>query len=181
MRYKKYIIQGYCLFFCSILFGMHDMVNQASWLLTSQKNNKYKSLSILPKNTKVKETTNGSQPFHLPKETWHIIKKLMKFSYWKDEILYLESVSPVIIGNAELCTIDLWKMPSKDRRRLLNYHEKTIFDQKECDILKKIVPEKIKKDLVIHRLPLNDELYQDWAGIPGGRVQLRFLLSPIFG
>src|SRR5438045_3796463 len=105
----------------------------------------------------------------------------MEFSYWKDEILYLESVSPVIIRNAELCTIDLWKMPSKDRRRLLNYHEKTIFDQKECDILKKIVPEKIKKDLVIHRLPLNDELYQDWAGIPGGRVQLRFLLSPIFG
>ena len=165
----------------NIFFNLQGSGNPTLPLLVSQKSNTYQSLSTFKENKKTTKFIDDSQPFCLPEEIQQKIYKLAKFCCWRDEITLLQSVSPVKIGSTELWAIDLWRLLPENRKLALSYHGRKIFDQKEYDTLKKIIPEEMKQDLVIHRLPLNDEVYGDWGFIPGGRAHLRFFLSPGLG
>lgn len=169
-----------CLLSFNIIFTMQEVVSDNTWLLLPRKNNNQQLLSKPEKKTK-KSIDNNQYSQSLPKEIERIIKKFIWFSCWRDEIACLEHFCPITIGNKELLAIDMWRLSPENRDIALGYHGKKIFAPEDYETLKKIVPEEKKKDLVIDRLPLNDELYIDWCYIPGGHGVLNFLISPAIG
>lgn len=181
MKNKKHPLMIWYVLSSHILVSMQDPFPQRLPLLVSQKSNTAQSILILQKSANVKKKIHTHQPFCLPQEIQKIIVKLRLFACWQDEITYLKGVSPIKIGNAELEAIDLWRLSVTDRDQVLCFDGKKTFAPHECDALKKIIPEQDQQNVVIHRLPVNEELYQDWVGISGGRCYARFIISPALG
>lgn len=173
--------QLFCLLSTIIFFSLHAADNQILPLLAYQNSNSYQSLLPFKKNTKTKIVTAESQSLCFPKEIQQKIMKLKLLLCWKDEINFLESISPVKIGDAELWAIDLWRLSCQERECALSYRDKITFNLEECDMLKKIIPKEMQTGLVIHRFANNDELYLDCCDIPGGCVLLRCMVPPAFG
>jgi hypothetical protein len=187
MKYKNFVKHMMYLMSFNIFCSLKEAANPTSPLLVSQKSNTYQSISNFSaisnfqENKKIKNSMGKYQSFKLPEEIQQTIMKLRLLLQCKDEYIFLETISPVKIGNKQLWVMDLWRLTPEKRNRALSYHAQSTFNLKECDELKKIIPQEIKQDMEIHRFATNDELYDDCFGFPGGWALIRCMVPPALG
>lgn len=114
----------------------------------------------------------------LSQEVKLIIAKKVCWLRWYDEIMSLERYMPFTIGNKELSSIDLWKISTENRIKILEQNKKEFYTMNDHNELTNLLSAQQKQGLVLKRIALDDEVYNDCCGIPGGKKYYHYLTIP---